>query len=129
MSDLRGVQFRAFLKGIIRQYQDFIDNRSRIRTLRSFDKNSQDRKVRFDVFTDFVKYNNYYLTMFLDFLETDSSIFADCKDEALEELTKKSYDVIEKYSGCDREQDYIDMCNQISRSLSTAKNIHKYVKM
>jgi AAA15 family ATPase/GTPase len=106
----------------------FIESRLRKKTLRSFDKYSEERKARFEVYTNYVKCNNYYMIMFLEFLKTNDMMFSNYKDQYIKELTKKGCEVIELYEGCERERDYLEMCNIIKNDINTANLIYKYQK-
>lgn len=116
------------LEGHIGKQKNFIENRLRKKTLRSFNYYSEERKARFEVYTDYVKCNNFYMVMFLGFLKTNDMMFSNYKDQYIKELTEKGYEVIELYEKCEREKDYLEMCDIIKNDLNTAKLIYKYQK-
>ena len=116
------------LEGHIGKQKNFIESRLRKKTLRSFDDYSEERKARFEVYTDYVKCNNFYMVMFLEFLKTNDMIFSNYKDQYIKELTEKGYEVIELYEKCEREKDYLEMCDIIKNDMNTAKLIYKYQK-
>ena len=116
------------LEGHIDKQRKFIESRLRKKTLRSFNYYSEERKARFEVYTDYVKCNNFYMVMFLGFLKTNDMMFSNYKDQYIKELTEKGYGVIEVYEKCDREKDYLEMCNIIKNDMNTAKLIYKYQK-
>jgi len=116
------------LEGHIGKQMNFIETRLRKKTLRSFDDYSEERKARFDVYTDYVKCNNFYMVMFLEFLKTNDMMFSNYKDQYIKELTEKGYEVIELYEKCEREKDYLEMCDIIKNDMNTAKLIYKYQK-
>ena len=106
----------------------FIESRQRKKTLRSFDKYSDERRARFEVYTNYVDCNRFYMAMFLDFLKTNNMMFSNYKDQYIKELTEKSYEVLELYEGCVRENEYLEMCDIIKIDINTAKLICKYKK-
>ena len=108
--------------------RNFIESRLRKKTLRSFYNYSDERKERFDVYTDYVKCNNFYMVMFLEFLKTNDMMFSKYKDQYIKELNEKGCQVIEKYEGCEREKDYLEMCNIIKNDINIANLIYKYQK-
>jgi len=112
----------------IGKQKNFIESRLRKKTLRSFNYYSEERKARFEVYTDYVKCNNFYMVMFLGFLKTNDMMFSNYKDQYIKELTEKGYEVIELYEKCEREKDYLEMCDIIKNDLNTAKLIYKYQK-
>lgn len=116
------------LEGHIGKQRNFIESRLRKKTLRSFHDYSEERKVRFEVYTDYVKCNNFYMVMFLEFLKTNDMMFSKYKDQYIKELTEKGYEVIELYENCEREKDYLEMCNIIKNDMNTANLIYKYQK-
>lgn len=116
------------LEGHIGKQRNFIESRLRKKTLRSFDDYSEERKARFEVYTDYVKCNNFYMVMFLEFLKTNDMMFSNYKDQYIKELTEKGYEVIEIYENCEREKDYLEMCDIIKNDMNTAKLIYKYQK-
>ena len=116
------------LEGHIGKQRNFIESRLRKKTLRSFDDYNEERKARFEVYTDYVKCNNFYMVMFLEFLKTNDMIFSNYKDQYIKELTEKGYEVIELYEKCEREKDYLEMCDIIKNDMNTAKLIYKYQK-
>ena len=116
------------LEGHIGKQKNFIENRLRKKTLRSFNYYSEERKARFEVYTDYVICNNFYMVMFLGFLKTNDMMFSNYKDQYIKELTEKGYEVIELYEKCEREKDYLEMCDIIKNDLNTAKLIYKYQK-
>lgn len=116
------------LEGHIVKQRNFIESRLRKKTLRSFHDYSEERKIRFEVYTDYVKCNNFYMVMFLEFLKTNDMMFSNYKDQYIKELTEKGYEVIEVYEKCDREKEYLEMCNIIKNDMNTAKLIYKYQK-
>lgn len=116
------------LEGHIGKQKNFIESRLRKKTLRSFGDYSEERKSRFEVYTDYVKCNNFYMVMFLGFLKTNDMMFSNYKDHYIKQLTEKGYGVIEVYEKCDREKDYLEMCNIIKNDMNTAKLIYKYQK-
>ena len=116
------------LEGHIGKQRNFIESRLRKKTLRSFDDYSEERKARFEVYTDYVKCNNFYMVMFLEFLKTNDMMFSNYKDQYIKELTEKSYEVLELYEGCVRENEYLEMCDIIINDINTAKLICKYKK-
>ena len=116
------------LEGHIGKQKNFIENRLRKKTLRSFNYYSEERKARFEVYTDYVKCNNFYMVMFLGFLKTNDMMFSNYKDQYIKELTEKGYEVIELYEKCEREKDYLEMCDIIKNDMNTAKLIYKYQK-
>ena len=116
------------LEGHIGKQKNFIESRLRKKTLRSFHDYSEERKARFEVYTDYVKCNNFYMVMFLGFLKTNDMMFSNYKDQYIKELTEKSYEVIELYEKCERENDYLEMCDIIKNDIKTAKLIYKYQK-
>ena len=116
------------LEGHIGKQKNFIESRLRKKTLRSFDDYSKERKRRFEVYTDYVKCNNFYMVMFLEFLKTNDMMFSNYKDQYIKELTEKSYEVLELYEGCVRENEYLEMCDIIINDMNTAKLICKYKK-
>lgn len=118
----------AHLEGHIGKQKNFIESRLRKKTLRTFDDYSEERKARFEVYTDYVKCNNFYMVMFLEFLKTNDMMFSNYKDQYIKELTEKSYEVIELYEKCERENDYLEMCDIIKNDIKTAKQIYKYQK-
>lgn len=116
------------LEGHIGKQKNFIESRLRKKTLRSFGDYSEERKSRFEVYTDYVKCNNFYMVMFLGFLKTNDMMFSNYKDHYIKQLTEKGYGVIELYERCEREKDYLEMCNIIKNDMNTAKLIYKYQK-
>ena len=106
----------------------FIESRLRKKTLRSFVEYSEERKARFEAYTNYVKCNNFYMVMFLEFLKTNDMMFSNCKDQYIKELNEKGCQVIELYEGCERENDYLEMCNIIKNDMNTANLIYKYKK-
>ena len=116
------------LEGHIGKQRNFIESRLRKKTLRSFDDYSEKRKARFEAYTNYVKCNNFYMVMFLEFLKTNDMIFSNYKDQYIKELTEKGYEVIELYEKCEREKDYLEMCDIIKNDMNTAKLIYKYQK-
>ena len=116
------------LEGHIGKQRNFIESRLRKKTLRSFGDYSEERKSRFEVYTDYVKCNNFYMVMFLGFLKTNDMMFSNYKDHYIKQLTEKGYGVIELYERCEREKDYLEMCNIIKNDMNTAKLIYKYQK-
>ena len=116
------------LEGHIGKQRNFIESRLRKKTLRSFHDYSEERKARFEVYTDYVKCNNFYMVMFLEFLKTNDMMFTNYKDQYIKELTEKGYEVIEIYENCEREKDYLEMCDIIKNDMNTAKLIYKYQK-
>ena len=116
------------LEGHIGKQKNFIESRLRKKTLRSFHDYSEERKSRFEVYTDYVKCNNFYMVMFLEFLKTNDMMFSNYKDQYIKELTEKGYEVIELYEKCEREKDYLEMCNIIKNDINTANLIYKYQK-
>ena len=116
------------LEAHIGKQRKFIESRLRKKTLRSFDDYSEERKARFQVYTDYVKCNNFYMVMFLGFLKTNDMMFSNYKDHYIKQLTEKGYGVIELYERCEREKDYLEMCNIIKNDMNTAKLIYKYQK-
>ena len=68
------------------------------------------------------------MVMFLGFLKTNDMMFSNYKDQYIKELTEKGYEVIELYEKCEREKDYLEMCNIIKNDMNTAKLIYKYQK-
>jgi hypothetical protein len=110
----------------IGKQKNFIESRLRKKTLRSFGDYSEERKSRFEVYTDYVKCNNFYMVMFLGFLKTNDIMFSNYKDHYIKQLTEKGYGVIELYERCEREKDYLEMCNIIKNDMNTAKLIYKY---
>jgi hypothetical protein len=77
------------------------------------------------------------MVMFLEFLKTNDMIFSNYKDQYIKELTEKGYEVIELYEKCEREKDYLEMCDIkdylemcdiIKNDMNTAKLIYKYQK-
>lgn len=116
------------LEGHIGKQKNFIESRLRKKTLRSFGDYSEERRSRFEVYTDYVKCNNFYMVMFLGFLKTNDMMFSNYKDHYIKQLTEKGYGVIELYERCEREKDYLEMCNIIKNDMNTAKLIYKYQK-
>ena len=116
------------LEGHIGKQRNFIESRLRKKTLRSFNDYSEERKARFEVYTDYVKCNNFYMVMFLGFLKTNDMMFSNYKDQYIKELTEKGYEVIELYEKCEREKEYLEMCDIIKNDMNTAKLIYKYQK-
>ena len=112
----------------IGKQKNFIESRLRKKTLRSFHDYSEERKSRFEVYTDYVKCNNFYMVMFLEFLKTNDMMFSNYKDHYIKQLTEKGYGVIELYERCEWEKDYLEMCNIIKNDMNTAKLIYKYQK-
>ena len=112
----------------IGKQKNFIESRLRKKTLRSFGDYSEERKSRFEVYTDYVKCNNFYMVMFLGFLKTNDIMFSNYKDEYIKELNEKGCEVIELYERCERENDYLEMCNIIKNEINTANLIYKYQK-
>ena len=112
----------------IGKQKNFIESRLRKKTLRSFGDYSEERKSRFEVYTDYVKCNNFYMVMFVEFLKTNDMMFSNYKDHYIKQLTEKGYGVIELYEMCEREKDYLEMCNIIKNDMNTAKLIYKYQK-
>jgi hypothetical protein len=116
------------LEGHVGKQKNYIENRLRKKTLRSFNHYSKERKARFEVYTDYVKCNNFYMVMFLGFLKTNDMMFSNYKDQYIKELTEKGYEVIELYEGCECEKEYLEMCDIIKNDMNTAKLIYKYQK-
>ena len=108
--------------------KEFIESRLRKITLRSFDNYSDERKERFNAYTDYVKCNNFYMVMFLEFLKTNNMMFSNYKDQYIKELTEKGCEVIELYEKCEREKEYLEMCDIIKNDINTANLIYKYQK-
>ena len=108
--------------------KNFIERRLRKKTLRSFNDYSKERKARFEVYTDYVKCNNFYMVMFLEFLKTNDMMFSNYKDQYIKEMNEKGCQVIELYEGCEREKEYLEMCNIIKNDINTANLIYKYQK-
>lgn len=106
----------------------FIESRQRKKTLRSFNDYSKERKSRFEAYTNFVECNKFYMIMFLEFLKTNDMRFSYYKDQYIKELTEKSYKVIELYEKCERENDYLEMCDIIKNDIKTASLICIYQK-
>ena len=123
------VEFMIYhLEGHIGKQRNFIESRLRKKTLRSFDDYSEERKARFEVYTDYVKCNNFYMIMFLEFLKTNDMMFSNYKDQYIKELNEKGCQVIELYEGCEREKEYLEMCSIIKNDINTANLIYKYQK-
>lgn len=116
------------LESHIGKQKKFIESRLRKKTLRSFNDYSEERKARFELYTHYVKCNNFYMVMFLGFLKTNDMMFSNYKDQYIKELTEKGYEVIELYEKCEREKDYLEMCDIIKNDMNTAKLIYKYQK-
>ena len=116
------------LESHIGKQKNFIESRLRKKTLRSFNDYSKERKARYDIYTNYVKCNNFYMVMFVEFLKTNDMMFSKYKDQYIKEITEKSYEVIELYEGCEREKDYLEMCNIIKNDINTANLIYKYKK-
>lgn len=116
------------LEGHIGKQKNFIESRLRKKTLRSFNDYSEERKARFEVYTDYVKCKNFYMVMFLGFLKTNDMMFSNYKDQYIKELTEKAYEVIELYEKCEREKEYVEMCDIIKNDMNTANLIYKYQK-
>lgn len=116
------------LEGHIGKQKNFIESRLRKKTLRSFNDYSKERKARFEVYTDYVKCNNFYMVMFLEFLKTNDMMFSNYKDQYIKEMNEKGCQVIELYEGCEREKEYLEMCNIIKNDINTANLIYKYQK-
>lgn len=116
------------LESHIGKQKNFIESRLRKKTLRSYDDYSEERKARFDAYTNYVKCNNFYMVMFLEFLKTNDMMFSNYKEEYIKELTEKSYEVLELYEKCERENVYLEMCNIIKNDINTANLIYKYQK-
>ena len=116
------------LEGHIGKQRNFIESRLRKKTLRSFDDYSEKRKARFEAYTNYVKCNNFYMVMFLEFLKTNDMMFSNYKDQYIKELTEKGYEVIELYEKCEREKEYLEMCDIIKNDIKTANQIYKYQK-
>ena len=116
------------LEAHIGKQRNFIESRLRKKTLRSFDDYSEERKARFQVYTDYVKCNNFYMVMFVEFLKTNDKMFSKYKDQYIKELTEKGSEDIELYENCEREKDYLEMCNIIKNDVNTAKLFYKYQK-
>ena len=116
------------LESHIGKQKKFIESRLRKKTLRSFNDYSEERKARFDLYTDYVKCNNFYMVMFLGFLKTNNMMFSNYKDQYIKELTEKGYEVIELYEKCEREKEYLEMCDIIKNDIKTANQIYKYQK-
>jgi len=112
---------------IIKQ-RNFIESRLRKKTLRSFHSYTEERKKRFDIYTNYVKCNNFYMVMFLEFLKTNNMMFSNYKYQYMKELTEKSYEVIEFYEKCERENEYLEMCDIIKNDINNAKLIYNYQK-
>lgn len=106
----------------------FIESRMRKKTLRSYRDYSKERKERFEVYTEYVKCNNFYMVMFLEFLKNNNTLFTNYKDEYIEKIREKAQKVIEVYENCEREKDYLDMCNIIKNDVNTATLLYKYKK-
>ena len=126
MNPSRGEAMICFLKAHTKKQMEFIERRSRATTLRSYDKYSQERKNRFLAFTQYVKINNLFLIMFLQYLEKESEAFINFKDQLLQDMKSQGHNVIEEYEHCEKEGDYLEMCSQISNGLKTAELIWKY---
>ena len=116
------------LEAHIGKQRNFIESRLRKKTLRSFDDYSEERKARFEVYTDYVKCNNFYMVMFIDFLKNNNNLFTNYKDEYIKNIREKAQKVIELYENCEREKDYLDMCNIIKNDVNTATLLYKYKK-
>ena len=116
------------LEGHIGKQKNFIESRLRKKTLRSFNDYSEERKARFEVYTNYVKCNNFYMVMFLGFLKSNDMMFSNYKDQYIKELTEKGYELIELYEKCERENEYLEMCDIIKNDMNTAKLIYKYQK-
>ena len=116
------------LESHVGKQKKFIESRLRKKTLRSFDNYNKERKARYNVYTDFVKCKNFYMVMFLEFLKTNDNMFSNYKDQYINELAEKGYEVIELYEKCEREKDYLEMCNIIKNDLRIARLIYKYKK-
>ena len=108
--------------------KEFIDSRLRKKTLRSFQKYSKERKERFEAYTEYVKDNNFYMVMFLEFLKNNNNLFTKYKDEYIKNIREKGYRVIELYEGCEREKEYLEMCDIVKNDLNTATLLYKYKK-
>ena len=106
----------------------FIESRMRIKTLRSYRDYTKERKERFEAYTEYVKCNNFYMVMFLEFLKNNNNLFTDYKDEYIKKIREKAQTVIELYENCEREKDYLDMCNIIKNDVDTASLLYKYKK-
>ena len=105
-----------------------IDSRLKKKTLRSFKKYSKERKERYEEYTEYIKCNNFYMVMFLEFLKNNNNLFSNYKDEYIKNIREKGYWVIEKYEGCERENDYLDMCDIIKNDINIATMLYKYQK-
>ncbi len=127
MADRIAFMIETFEDHIGKQMK-FIESRLRKKTLRSFDKYSDERRARFEAYTNYVECNSFYMAMFLDFLKTNNMMFSNYKDQYIKELTEKSYEVLELYEGCVRENEYLEMCDIIINDMNTAKLICKYKK-
>ena len=106
----------------------FIESRMRKKTLRSYRDYSKERKERFEAYTEYVKCINFYMVMFLEFLKNNNTLFTNYKDEYIEKIREKGYRVIEMYEGCERENDYLDMCDIIKNDINIATMLYKYQK-
>lgn len=106
----------------------FIESRMRKKTLRSYRDYSEERKKRFEAYTEYVKDNNFYMVMFLEFLKNNNNLFTNYKDEYIKKIREKAQKVIELYENCEREKDYLDMCNIIKNDVNTATLLYKYKK-
>ena len=126
MEPPRGEAMISFLKVHTKKQMEFIERRSRATTLRSYDKYTEKRKNRFLAFTQYVKINNLFLIMFLQYLEKESEAFINFKDQLLQDMKSQGHNVIEEYEHCEKEGDYLEMCSQISNGLKTAELIWKY---
>lgn len=116
------------VEGHIGKQKDFIEARARKKTLRTYSDYSEERKQRFDAYTDFVKCNHFYMLMFLEYLKNNDMMFTNYRDEYNERLIEKGHNILELYEKCDCEQVYIEMCDIIKNDINTAKLICKYNK-
>ena len=117
------------VEGHIEKQKKFIESRSRKKTLRLYCNYSEERKKRFDAYTDFVECNHFYMLMFLEYLKDNIMMFTNYKDEYNERLKEKGHIVLELYEKCECEQHYIEMCDIIKNDITTAKLICKYNKI
>lgn len=116
------------VEGHAEKQKKFIESRTRKKTLRAYKDYSEERKQRFDAYTDFVKCNHFYMIMFLEYLKDNVMIFTNHRDEYNERLKEKGHNVLELYENCECEQHYIEMCDIIKNDINTANLICKYNK-
>lgn len=111
------------------QFNCFISQRERMKTLRSFSNNKEVEKEMFYNFTKYVICNKYYMELFLEYLQNNNeSLKIEIQNNYISELTKNGHQLIDSYENSDMESRYLKMCNYVKDCIDNAKIIVRYLK-